>query len=86
MTEDLKQQIDELYNNPQPASLRQKWSAFIDSDSPGARLTRGTLVLVLLLLLPLLPIIGLLVQLLAGLFFAVVLIVAAVALFLFILW
>jgi len=82
-TEDLKQQIDELYNNPQPASLRQKWSAFIDSDSPGARLTRGTLVLVLLLLL---PIIGLLVQLLAGLFFAVVLIVAAVALFLFILW
>jgi hypothetical protein len=83
LTEDLKQQIDELYNNPQPASLRQKWSAFIDSDSPGARLTRGTLVLVLLLLL---PIIGLLVQLLAGLFFAVVLIVAAVALFLFILW
>lgn len=83
MTVDLRQQIDELYNKPPPASLRQKWTAFIDSDSPGARLTRGTLVLVLLLLL---PIIGLLVQLLAGLFFAVVLIVAAVALFLFILW
>ena len=45
MTKDLKQQIDELYNNPSPASLRQKWSAFIDSDSPGARHTRGTLVL-----------------------------------------
>jgi hypothetical protein len=83
MTVDLRQQIDELYNKPPPASLRQKWTAFIDSDSPGARLTRGTLVFLLLLGL---PIIGLLFQLLAGLFFAAVLVVAAIALFLFISW
>ncbi len=83
MTVDLKQQINELYNNPPPASLRQKWTAFIDSDSPGARFTRSTIVLLLILGL---PIIGLLFQLLAGLFFAAVLVVAAIALFLFISW